>query len=178
MGITIPDAVNQMLQIVKQLQSAYPKKRFTLDGRLVGDLGEILVEDAYDVELYENLHEHHDGITSDGRKVQIKATMQDSLTFPADHVPDYYLGIRIHSDGTFTEVFNGTGLVAWGAVKNRKRTKTNLHSISINALARLNETVQAKDRIPRRTRESVRRPINHHRGQQESTYIDDEGQET
>ncbi len=40
MGITILDAVNQMLQIVKQLQSAYPKKRFTLDGRLVGDLGE------------------------------------------------------------------------------------------------------------------------------------------
>jgi hypothetical protein len=109
MGITIPDAVNQMLQIVKQLQSAYPKKRFTLDGRLVGDLGEILVEDAYDVGLNEGLQKHHDAITSDGRQVQIKATMKNSLTFPVDHVPDYYLGIKIHADGTFTEVFNHLG---------------------------------------------------------------------
>ena len=83
MGITIPDAVNQMLQIVEQLQSAYPKKRFTLDGRLVGDLGEILVEGAYDVGLNKGLQKHHDAITSDGRRVQIKATMQNSLTFPA-----------------------------------------------------------------------------------------------
>ena len=90
MEITIPDAVNQMLQIVEQLQSAYPKKRFTLDGRLVGDLGEILVEDAYDVELHEDLQKHYDGIESGGRQVQIKATMQNSLTFPVDHVPDYY----------------------------------------------------------------------------------------
>jgi len=155
MGITIPDAVNQMLQIVEQLQSAYPKKRFTLDGRLVGDLGEILVEGAYDVGLNKGLQKHHDAITSDGRRVQIKATMQNSLTFPGDHVPDYYLGIKIHSDGTFTEVFNGPGSVAWEAVKNRKPTKTNLHSISINTLARLNEIVQAKDRIPRRSKESV-----------------------
>jgi hypothetical protein len=154
MAITIRDAVNQMLQIVKQLQNAYPKKRFTLDGRLVGDLGEILVEAAYDIELHNELQKHHDGITSDGRQVQIKATMQNSLTFPVDHVPDYYLGIKIHPDGTFTEVFNGPGSVAWKAVSNRKPTKTNLHSISINTLARLNQNVQAKDRIPRRPKES------------------------
>jgi len=155
MGISIPDAVNQMLQIVKQLQTAFPKKRFTLDGRLVGDLGEILVEAAYDIELHDELQKHHDGIASDGRQVQIKATMQNSLTFPGDHVPDYYLGIKIHSDGTFTEVFNGPGSVAWKAVSNRKPTKTNLHSISINTLARLNQNVQTKDRIPRRPKKSI-----------------------
>ena len=155
MGITIPEAVNQMLYIVKQLQGAYPKKRFTLDGRLVGDLGEILVEDAYDVELYENLHEHHDGVTSDGRKVQIKATMQNSLTFPADQVPEYYLGIKIHPDGSFSEVFNGPGSVAWEAIKNRRPTKTNLHSIPISTLADLKNNVKPEDRIPRRTKEFV-----------------------
>lgn len=155
MGITIPDAVNQMLQIVKHLQSVYPKKKFTLDGRLVGDLGEILVESAYDIELHDELQKHHDGIASDGRQVQIKATMQNSLTFPVDHVPDYYLGIKIHADGTFTEVFNGPGSVAWEAIKNRKPTKTNLHSISINTLARLNQNVQTKDRIPRRPKKSI-----------------------
>lgn len=150
MEITIPDALKQLLQIVQRLESAYPKKRFTLDGRLVGDLGEVLVEDAYNVELNKKLEKHHDGIAPDGRQVQIKATMQNSLTFPVDHIPHYYLGIKIHADGTFTEIFNGPGSVAWEAVKNRKPTKTNLHSVPINVLAGLNEKVRPKDRIPRR----------------------------
>jgi len=45
----IHQAVKDLLKIVKALQGAYPKKNFTLDGRLVGDLGEILVEEDYDL---------------------------------------------------------------------------------------------------------------------------------
>ena len=39
MAITIPEAVGLMLSIVDKLCSTYPKKEFTLDGRLVGDIG-------------------------------------------------------------------------------------------------------------------------------------------
>ena len=152
MEITIPEAVKRLLQIVNQLRSTYPKKRFTLDGRLVGDLGEVLVEAVYDLELYGGLRRHHDGITPDGRQVQIKATMQNSLTFPVDHIPDYYLGIKINGDGTFREVFNGPGRIAGEAVKDRKPTKTNLHSVSISILERLNGKVLDRDRILRQAR--------------------------
>ena len=76
MDITIPIAVKQLLHIVNQLQNAYPKKKFTLDGRLVGALGEILVETEYELELHEGLHKYHDAKTPDGRQVQIKTTMQ------------------------------------------------------------------------------------------------------
>src|SRR4051794_31527908 len=76
MRITIPEAVKQMLVIVEQLCAVYPKKKFTLDGRLVGDIGEVLVEDAYDLKLYEDVKKHHDAECSDGRLVQIKATMK------------------------------------------------------------------------------------------------------
>ncbi len=142
-----------MLQIVEQLRRNYPKKRFTLDGRLVGDLGEVLAASEYGVELFEPpIRKHHDAVTSDGRQVQIKATMQKDLTFPADHKPDYYLGIWIGPDGSVTEIFNGPGAVAWEAVRNRKPPKTNLHSISINTLKKLNEKVQESDRIPRRAK--------------------------
>ncbi|MAM66381.1 MAG: hypothetical protein CL702_08370, partial [Chloroflexi bacterium] len=89
MSIAIQDAVKDLLRIVAQLQATYPKKRFTLDGRLIGDLGETLVEGAYDVEIFEGLEKHQDGKSSDGSPVQIKATMQRALTFPGDHVPDY-----------------------------------------------------------------------------------------
>lgn len=147
----IHHAVKYMLQIVEALQETYPKKKFTLDGRLVGDLGEILVEEDYDLELYEGLEKHHDGETPDGRRVQIKTTMKNSLTFPVDHIPHYYIGIKIHSDGSYSEIFNGPGAVAWEAIKNRKPTKTNLHSITISSLEKLNETVADEDRINKKS---------------------------
>jgi hypothetical protein len=148
--MTIPEAVKQLLKIVQALREAYPKKRFTLDGRLVGDLGEILAEQQYDLQIFDDIKKHHDARTSDGRSVQIKTTMQESLTFPVDHIPEYYLGIQIHADGTLTEVFNGPGKIAWEAIKNRKPTKTNLHSVPISTLKHLNSMVQEEDRIPNR----------------------------
>lgn len=139
-----------MQAIVVDLQQAYPKKRFTLDGRLVGDLGEVLAESVYDINLFTGLEKHYDAICSDGRLVQIKTTLKDSLTFPCDHIPDFYLGIKILPDGICQEVFNGPGIVAHELVKNRKLTKTNLHSISISSLMKQNETVHDVDRIPKR----------------------------
>jgi len=156
MDITIPEAVKQMLAIVKRLSKAYPKKKFTLDGRLVGDIGEVLVEEAYDVTLYADIKKHHDAQSSDGRLVQIKATMKKNLTFPADHVPNYYIGIQVRSNGTFIEIFNGPGTIAWEAVKGRATPKTNLHSVSFGALASLQGKVLSKDRIPRRTTKTLK----------------------
>lgn len=153
----IHQAVKDMLEIVEALQKSYPKKKFTLDGRLVGDLGEILIEEDYDLELYEGLVKHHDGETPDGRRVQIKTTMKNSLTFPVDHIPLYYIGIKVHSDGSYTEIFNGPGSIAWEAVKNRKPTKTNLHSITLTALQKLNKTVADNDRIPKRASKDKQR---------------------
>lgn len=146
----IHQAVQEMLKIVEALQKQYHKKKFTLDGRLVGDLGEILVEEDYDLKLYSGLEKHHDGVTPDGKKVQIKTTMKNSLTFPVDHIPHYYIGIKIHPDGTYDEIFNGPGSVAWEAIKHRKPTKTNLHSITLSALAKLNENVSEQERIPKK----------------------------
>ena len=148
----IHNAVKLMLIIVEELQHKYPKKKFTLDGRLIGDIGEALVGEDYDLELFDRLEKHHDAQTPYGRKVQIKATMKDSLTFPADHIPEYYVGIKIKPDGSYTEIFNGPGSVAWEAVKKRKATKTNLHSISLSVLKKLNQKVADKDRIQKRQR--------------------------
>ena len=148
--ISIPEALEQLQVIVVALQQSYPKKRFTLDGRLVGDLGEVLAESLYDIRLFTGLEKHYDAICSDGRLVQIKTTLKASLTFPCDHIPDYYLGIKILPDGSCLEIFNGPGTAAHELVKNRKSTKTNLHSISIGSLGKQNETVQDVDRIPKR----------------------------
>ena len=150
MNTTITEAVIEMLAIVKRLNLAFPHKAFTLDGRLVGDIGEILVAEIYDLKLFEGITKHHDAECPDGRLVQIKATMKNSLTFPADHIPLYYIGIKIHPDGTFDEIFNGPGEIAGQAVKNRAVPKTNLHSVTTSALAKLQKTVPSDRKIPKR----------------------------
>ena len=150
--ISIPEALKQLQTIVAALQRSYPEKRFTLDGRLVGDMGEILVAEHYDLELLPGIAKHYDATTSHGRRVQIKTTMKGSLTFPCDHTPDYYLGIKINEDGSIIEVFNGPGAIVEKLLGNRKPTKTNLYSISISTLLRKNECIREPDRIPRRSK--------------------------
>ena len=89
---TVPRAIRQLLDVGQDLRLAFPKKRFTLDGRLVGDIGEALAEQLYEITVFDHIEPHHDARTADGRLVRIKATMQHALGFPADHIPDYYLG--------------------------------------------------------------------------------------
>ena len=150
-SMTICKAVGELLRIVKELHINYPQKEFTLDGRLVGDLGEVIVEQNYEVKLYPSLQKHHDGETPDGKKIQIKTTMKDALTFPCDHTPDYYLGIKILPNGDYEEIFNGPGKVIHSAISHRKPPKTNLHTIGLPTLKRLNEVVQKNQRIPKKT---------------------------
>ena len=146
----ITKAVKELLAVVKELHEAYPKKPFTLDGRLVGDIGEALAEHLYQLEVFDRLERHHDARTPDGRLVQIKATMKTNLTFPAGHVPDYYLGLQIDRNGVATEVFNGPAKLIHESLKGRAHPKNNLHSVSVNSLKALSEKVPDQDRIRRR----------------------------
>ncbi len=145
-------AVTQLLGIVTRLNAAYSHKAFTLDGRLVGDLGEILAEHHYELELLPGLQKVHDAKTPDGRHVQIKATMKQALTFPsnAEHVPEVYLGIRIRSDGGIDEIFNGPGSTVAALVRDRKPSPTGLHTIPLSQFRSSQNAVELGDRVRRR----------------------------
>jgi len=148
--MNIAEQVKKLLLIVEDLNRLYPKKEFTLDGRLLGDLGEVLVEQNYDLVLNSGVTKHHDATTPTGQKVQIKTTMKDSLTYPADHTPDFYLGIKIRPDGSFEEIFNGPGKPIGEILSNRQTPKTNLHNVSLSALKDLNNSVPTEQKIKRR----------------------------
>ena len=145
-------AIKNLLEIVNDLQKTYPNKKFTLDGRLVGDIGEILVQENYDIKLFDKIVEKYDGEDSKKRKVQIKATFNDKLTFPCEEkkVPEFYIGIKIFQDGTFEEVFNGNGKLIWELVKDRKKPSNGQFSISLAALRKQNEKVKKSERIQRK----------------------------
>jgi hypothetical protein len=137
-------ALRQLVSATQALQREYPSRRFTLDGRLVGDIGEVLAQREYDLELLPGLQRHYDARGGDGRAIQIKTTMKDALTFPADHVPDHYLGLKLSEDGTISEVFNGPGRLIAEYLGRRKPPKTNLHSVSLSALRTLQKAVKAR----------------------------------
>ena len=146
----IADALGQLFDAVSKLQAAYPGKPFTPDGRLVGDIGEVVASLHYQITLNEGLTKHHDAVADDGRMVQIKTTFSDHLTFPVHHVPDYYLGIRLRVDGSFEEIYNGPGQLIFDQLANRKPTKTGLHGGLMSMLKRINKSVPDAERIPQR----------------------------
>lgn len=144
--------IEKLFEAMEDLQKNYPNKQFTLDGKLVGDIGEILVQENYNVKLYSKQEKQYDGYDSENRKIQIKATFKDALTFPCDKkdVPDYYIGLKINRDGSFEEVYNGKGSDVWKLVENRKKTKNSTFRISLTALRKINVKVDPFDKIERR----------------------------
>ncbi len=76
----ISEALRLIFQGIAQLRDALPNRAFTIDRRLVGDVGEVIAALEYDVVLHDVSQPNHDATASDGRNVQIKATFNDSLT--------------------------------------------------------------------------------------------------
>jgi hypothetical protein len=121
---------------------------FTIDGRLVGDLGEVIAALEYDVTLDDVSRPDHDCTTPGGRNVQVKATFKDQLTFKT--VPEYYLGFKLGADGCFEEIFNGPGQLIYDRYSHRKGIGRVLLSFPVSELRDLSKSVRPSDRIPRR----------------------------
>jgi hypothetical protein len=138
-----------ILEGIGILQQSFSNRKFTIDGRLVGDIGEIIAAAEFDVKLDETSRSRHDGETSDGRKVQIKATFKDSLTFRS--IPDYYLGLKLNWDGTHEVIFNGPGHVISDHYRKRKGVGEQLLSFPLAKLRELSATIPDGGRIPLRS---------------------------
>lgn len=144
----IEDALLKIFAGIKQLKEALPTKEFTIDGRLVGDIGEAIVQRDYELSLYEKLVKHYDGETSCGKKVQIKATFKEALTFKK--IPDYYIGIKIFENGKYEEIFNGPGSVIAEEYGHRKGFGNELLLFPNKRLKELSLTVPLEHRIKRK----------------------------
>jgi hypothetical protein len=75
----IEAAVKRLLNIVEELAAEYPQKRFTLDGRLVGDIGEVLAGINYDIRLFDVQKSRHDGNSSDGKLAHILRRIAEEI---------------------------------------------------------------------------------------------------
>lgn len=113
----IKAALRDLFQIVDQLEKDFAKhnRKFTIDGHLIGSIGEVLVAEAYDLELEKNSTPVYDARTkTEPRKtVQIKATQIDRVSFSSkrenDAIPDYVIVIKIYHTGKWEPIYNGPG---------------------------------------------------------------------
>lgn len=144
----ISDSLSLIFRGIEGLRNAFEGRQFTIDGRLVGDIGEVIGALEYDIRLDETSQPNYDGTTSDGRRVQIKATFRDQLTFKT--VPDYYLGFKLKPDGTYEEVFNGPGSLIFDHYSHRKGIGHVLLSFPTRELMELSRNVPESERIPKR----------------------------
>ena len=67
----IKEGLTLIFQGIKRLHEAFPSRAFTIDGRLVGDIGEVIAELEYDLTLDEVSVPDHDAQMRNGRRVQI-----------------------------------------------------------------------------------------------------------
>lgn len=119
---SLPPAVERVVTARKALREAYAYRilnnqknlEFTFDGKFVGDLGEAIAADHFDLDL--DPGKHIDGYTrcSKRKPVQVKATGRPRGTFQfrksdyLDHAKVQLIAIVIHwDDCEYEVVYNG-----------------------------------------------------------------------
>ena len=149
------EEIKQLLAITQKLKDKYIhlNKQFSLDGKLVGDIGEVLAAEKYGLDLLEENAPIHDAKEiATGRMVQIKSTFKGYCYFPYgdDRIPEYFLSIHILETGEIVEIFNGPGkCIVDNYLKpnNRKPYRNSYYTITRNVLEDLNKQVEVKDKI-------------------------------
>lgn len=143
--------IKQLLRITERLREKYDEKLdFPLDGRLVGDIGEALVSEKFDIELYGKNAQVYDGIQRrTNKRVQIKSSLKYNFSYPFNKDLDYYIAVHIESGGGLEIIYNGPGKIVHDFIKERKRKtyKDIWYTVAASHLRMLNEMVKEEDRI-------------------------------
>lgn len=141
----LSDKIKELYKITGELETLYPGRKFTIDGHLVGSIGEVIVAENYGLKLLPNSTETHDAVSPDGKYIQIKATQIKRIAISSK--PDYVLVIKMHTDGFWEEIYNGPGSLVWNNAG--KMQKNGQRPISLAKLRSLMDSVDEKDKIAR-----------------------------
>lgn len=149
------DAIRRLYEIVDSLETGYSKyeRHFTLDGHLLGSIGEVYVAKRYNVRLLTSSAKGHDGITNDGRErlVQIKVTQERARkkAIGLSSEPEWLIVLQVSDRGKFSEVYNGRGEAVWNLVKDKPMPQNGQRQVTLGTLRELNQSVPDVDRIER-----------------------------
>jgi hypothetical protein len=131
--VPLPPPVAAIYEAVAQLEAAYPGRKFTPDGHLVGSIGEVVAAEALGLTLYPASRPGHDAFDTNG-DVQIKLTGGSKVALYA--TCDRLVVLRIVSPHEAEVVYDGPGEPAWAGAgkmgKNGQRV-VSLHRLRMLA---------------------------------------------
>lgn len=137
--------IRSLYSVVKELEKEffYEKRKFTLDGHLVGSIGEVVAAYSFGLTLYPTSQKGHDAEAADGRKVQIKLTGgKRSVALSSE--PDFLIALQL-SAFKFVLVYNGPGAPVWAECRGAADAKQ--RQIALSRLRVLDRAVFDSDRI-------------------------------
>jgi hypothetical protein len=136
--IKLPAPVAAIYRAAHELEAAYPGRKFTPDGHLVGSIGEVVAAEALGLTLYRGGHPVHDAYDENG-DVQIKMTAGTAIGLygPCKRL----VVLRIVSPEEAEIVFDGPGDLAWESAGKLKKNGQRVVS-----LAKLRGLAKAADR--------------------------------
>ena len=144
----LPELVRSLYKLVGKLETLAPGRKFTLDGHLVGSIGEVLAADRYGLDLLPASTKTHDARSKEGRMVQIKATQRNAVALRDE--PEHLIVLKLLPDGTTEEIYNGPGALAW---KNVGKLQSNgQRSIGVKKLDGLMKGVSQSEQLQLRAR--------------------------
>lgn len=142
----VPALVAELYRIVDRLEELFPGRPFTIDGHLLGSIGEVLAAYYYGLDLTAPSTEGCDAESIQVGRIEIKTTQRSSVAFRSQ--PPHVLVFRLGRDGAAEEIFNGPGALVWPFVG--KPQKNGQRSISLAKLRQLQQQVPASGQLPRR----------------------------
>ena len=140
---SITEIIQDLFETVRELELRYPGRKFSIDGHLLGSLGEVIAAEHYGLKLLKNSFEKHDAVDKQNRMVQIKATQINRIAISSE--PDYLIVIQIAPDGNWSEIYNGSGSRVWNNAG--KMQKNGQRPVSVAKLKMLMENVQENEKI-------------------------------
>lgn len=136
--------LDDLYRATDRLEALFPGRKFTLDGHLVGSIGEVIAAYMFDLQLAPPSSKAHDAIASDGRLVEVKLTQGTSVAMR--HETAQLLVLHRAKGGSIEVVYNGPGGLAWK--RAGKLGSNGQRPITLNALRALNSSVDMADRLP------------------------------
>lgn len=148
----LPTAVRELVAARNNLRRRYAALRlsFTIDGNLIGDLGEAIAAELFELQLIARNGTGIDGYGIDGRSVQVKAT--GSGRGPAfrmvERRADHLLFLDLDLDKLVGLVaFNGPEALI---IERLPPAWEGQRAVSPAKIAALDRLVRAEDRLPLR----------------------------
>ena len=130
--VPLPPQVGRIRKELAELAALHPHKKFTMDGHLVGSIGEVVACEALNLKHLPNSAKGIDAHDEGGAGVQIKLRAGDSIEMNGNC--ERLVVLQIVSDEEAEIVYDGPGAPAWG---DGKVAKNGQKQVSLSTLRKL-----------------------------------------